>query len=785
MSRTVCGTLLGFSAALILSSCGGDGGVTPPPPPPPTPPPANPTNVRVVTAGDAAVTVAWDQVSGATSYNLYSASQAGVTKANFASKPDGARRTNVTSPAAVTGLVNGRTYFFLVTAVGTGGESRESAEVNATPQAAFAPGTSTQLSGGNYTYSSLNIAAGVTVTVTGAVVITVTGNATIAGTLTGDCTAIDIRVAGSLTIDGLVRNTCTVLPVSRPGIKLLADGELILGTTASNQDAIVSDGSVRITDTATENADFTPIGVFPNVRSSPRSSLRTPTEPQQVSPQARMARPVRAQRGDDVRVTRDGPITVGGAINAGNGADAPVKNQPGNCDNSLALGGNGGTIAFAARNSTLTFQAGTTLQAGNGGKGGNCTAPSGCPATALAGRGGDGGSILVGATTIVFEAGVTLNRGNGGLGGDATATADDGPAACANGCDATATGGKGGNAGGIGYIITVPGTINGNPTESGANGGTGGSATATGGDGRDCNVCPGGKGGDGGAATATGGQGGDGATRNIFPRAADSHRKGNGGPSDAVGGNGGEGAECCKFLEGGDGGKGGNATSTGGQIGAVGVGGNGNRGTDTGNGGNGGNGGDGLGPGDGGLKGTGTGDPTDIPDGADGADGADCVVDIWFIYFSSINDGEITPGSTRTLATYASMSPVNPTGTVVARFMTSSEVGGEVQHIKSGNQMLVPRGGIEVPLQTLLPGFPVGKVRTRFLNFCLVAQCVQLIGYYQGVERARVGSANTNNSGEDQTIELPPPSGFPYYDKFVLIGGPFHFDHWWILIIDP
>ncbi|HLG05329.1 MAG TPA: hypothetical protein VI383_04185, partial [Gemmatimonadales bacterium] len=119
-------------------------------------------------------------------------------------------------------------------------------------------------------------------------------------------------------------------------------------------------------------------------------------------------------------------------------------------------------------------------------------------------------------------------------------------------------------------------------------------------------------------------------------------------------------------------------------------------------------------------------------------------------------------------------------------FMSSTEFGGPVQYQKSGNEMQIPQGGIEVRLQTLLPGFPVAKVQTQILNFCLLAQCVQLVGYYQGVERARVGSAETDNSGQEQTLELPPPpTGVPYYDKFVLIGGPFHFDHWWIIIIDP
>lgn len=116
------------SMAASAMACGGSDGGTPPPPLPGTP-----GNVRIVTAADQAVTVAWDPATNATGYNLYLASQAGVTKANYTGKPDGQRRTGVTSPVTVTGLVNGRAYFFVVTSTGAGGESGESAEVSATP----------------------------------------------------------------------------------------------------------------------------------------------------------------------------------------------------------------------------------------------------------------------------------------------------------------------------------------------------------------------------------------------------------------------------------------------------------------------------------------------------------------------------------------------------------------------------------------------------------------------------------------------------------------------------
>ena len=757
----------------------------------PLPPaPGAPANARIVSAGDQAVTVAWDAATGATAYNLYIASQAGVTKANYTTKPDGQRRTGVTSPAVVSGLTNGRTYFFVVTANNAGGESPESGEVSGTPQPAFNATSNTQLSG-NQAYSSFTVAAGVTVTITANTVITVTGNATISGTITGDCQGIEIRAAGSLVLGGLINNSCSVAPAGTPpAIKLVVDGELTIGTAVSAADAIVSSGSIRIADTATENLDLTPPPAFLSSTFNWTAATGAVSAPStgNVSGAAAINRPVRAGSGESVRTTRDGSFTIIANITGGDGKDAPAKSEGPICNNANAFGGNGGSVTIVARNSTLTIAAGVTIRGGNGGKGGSCTA-TGCPvAQATAGRGGDGGGVYLGGQNISFGAGVNVIRGSGGAGGDATATGNDGAAPCANGCNAVAISGLGGNTGGAGYIITSPGTITGAPTEGGANGGAGGVATARGGKGQDCDVCPGGKGGDGGTATATGGKGGNGATGAVWPIAAGSHLKGNGGNADAKGGDGGNGADCCeKFNDrpGGNGGKGGDATATGGQGGKDGFAGGGNRGASTGKGGNGGNGGDGVPAGSGGGKGVGTGDPTDIDDGIDGMMGVTCPPPlIWFIYFSSIPDGTITPGLTLPLLVYATTIALNPMGTVPVHFMTSQEFdGGPVQYNKSGAVMFMSRGGFTADLTGLPPTFPVWVVRTLLDVFCTVPNCVQLIGYYQGQEKARVG---VGPGGGSQTLELPPPNGFPRYTSFSLVGtGPFHFDHWWILIIDP
>jgi hypothetical protein len=331
---------------------------------------------------------------------------------------------------------------------------------------AFHPSSDTRLNSGTYSFSSVNIPAATTVTVLGDVVINVTGNTNIAGTLSVDCFAIEIRGKGDLTLDGLIRNTCANPPDSVPGIKLVVDGEITIGSTISDVDAIVSSGAVFISDSVTENELLKPLAhvdspartelaVFRPVRVvEPDSVQRTGTNPKGLT----IKRPVRAGRGENVRETKAGPINIDRFVEAGNGKDAEAKTQGGKCDSSLSWGGNGGSIYIAAKDDALTIGNGVRLIAGDGGKGGSCTAFDGCPAEAKGGKGGNGGGVYLGGQTIAFGTGVVIIRGNGGPGGDARALGKKGEA-CANGCDAIAEAGQGGDAGGIGYIITAPSTI--------------------------------------------------------------------------------------------------------------------------------------------------------------------------------------------------------------------------------------------------------------------------------------------------------------------------------------
>jgi len=91
--------------------------------PTPNPPPPAPTGVQAAAASGQA-TINWTVVAGATSYNIYYSSTAGVTKTT------GTKIPNVTSPRIVTPLTNGTTWYFVVTAQNADGESVESSQVS-------------------------------------------------------------------------------------------------------------------------------------------------------------------------------------------------------------------------------------------------------------------------------------------------------------------------------------------------------------------------------------------------------------------------------------------------------------------------------------------------------------------------------------------------------------------------------------------------------------------------------------------------------------------------------
>ncbi len=114
----------------------------------PAPAPTVPAVPMGVTASGGAnqVTISWPAVSGATSYNVYWSTTSGVTTAT------GKKIAGVTSPYVQTGLSAGTTYYYIVTAVNSVGESAASAQAsaatNAPPPAVPAAPTGVTATGG-------------------------------------------------------------------------------------------------------------------------------------------------------------------------------------------------------------------------------------------------------------------------------------------------------------------------------------------------------------------------------------------------------------------------------------------------------------------------------------------------------------------------------------------------------------------------------------------------------------------------------------------------------------
>ena len=92
--------------------------------------PAVPTGLAA-TAGNAQVVLSWNASSGATSYHVKRATVSGGPYTQVAA-PTAASDTD-------TGLTNGTTYFYVVSALNGAGESANSGEVNATPATGVVP----------------------------------------------------------------------------------------------------------------------------------------------------------------------------------------------------------------------------------------------------------------------------------------------------------------------------------------------------------------------------------------------------------------------------------------------------------------------------------------------------------------------------------------------------------------------------------------------------------------------------------------------------------------------
>jgi len=118
INRPLLGILLLGCLSLCLAACGSDFTNS-----------TAPTGVTA-TAGKNQVTIAWTPVSGATSYNIYWSTTAGVTGQ---AGTNGTPIFGVPNPFTQTGLTAGTTYYYVVTSQNANAESPTSDQVSAIP----------------------------------------------------------------------------------------------------------------------------------------------------------------------------------------------------------------------------------------------------------------------------------------------------------------------------------------------------------------------------------------------------------------------------------------------------------------------------------------------------------------------------------------------------------------------------------------------------------------------------------------------------------------------------
>lgn len=165
-----------------------------------------PTGLTAI-PGNEQVTLTWNTVQGATGYRIYWSANPGVSKTNYVVTASAS-----TTPYTITGLANGTTYYFVITATNGSAESSESIEASAMPHGLIYTGDYFgAYSGDDVGLWSLTIDAnglitgdgqssidGTLFTITGSV--TTSGNVTFSAAVGGASTGASF--SGTITTDG-------------------------------------------------------------------------------------------------------------------------------------------------------------------------------------------------------------------------------------------------------------------------------------------------------------------------------------------------------------------------------------------------------------------------------------------------------------------------------------------------------------------------------------------------------------------------------------------------------
>ncbi|MEM7127914.1 MAG: PKD domain-containing protein [Chloroflexota bacterium] len=111
----------------------------------------------------------------------------------------------------------------------------------------FSPTSDTQLTEDIYTFTSLTIPSGVTVTAMSSITIQVSEDVTIEGSLVADCMPIIIQGDGTLTINGTVSNVCPEEGAEGPDLEIKSEGGTLVLGSFDEPANLVTSGALLVT----------------------------------------------------------------------------------------------------------------------------------------------------------------------------------------------------------------------------------------------------------------------------------------------------------------------------------------------------------------------------------------------------------------------------------------------------------------------------------------------------------------------------------------------------------